>query len=87
MTNSTIWAPGSREALRTSCMKELSQNTTLKKQTENEKTSISEQIKRIICINECSGRGNCINGEREREREREREIEIVDFVFCNKYEN
>lgn len=42
MTNSTIWAAGSREALRTTCMKELSQNTTLKEVTEEGKPSIAE---------------------------------------------
>lgn len=62
MTNSTIWAAGSREALRTTCMKELSQNTTLKEVTEEGKPSIAEQVKKIACVNECSGNGFCING-------------------------
>ena len=75
MTNSTIWAAGGREALRTSCMKELSQNTTLKEDEEEGKPSIAEQIREVVCINECSGHGTCLNGgfyyQRERERERE----------------
>uniref|UniRef100_A0A8W8J2H6 von Willebrand factor D and EGF domain-containing protein n=1 Tax=Magallana gigas TaxID=29159 RepID=A0A8W8J2H6_MAGGI len=62
MTNSTIWAAGSREALRTTCTKELSQNTTLKEVTEEGKPSIAEQVKKIACTNECSGHGICING-------------------------
>lgn len=62
MTNSTIWAGGSREALRTTCMKELSQNTTLKEVTEEGKPSIAEQVKKIACVNECSGNGACLNG-------------------------
>ncbi|XP_078310367.1 von Willebrand factor D and EGF domain-containing protein-like isoform X2 [Crassostrea virginica] len=62
MTNSTIWAAGGREALRTSCMKELSQNTTLKEDEEEGKPSIAEQIREVVCINECSGHGTCLNG-------------------------
>nr|XP_034329096.1 von Willebrand factor D and EGF domain-containing protein-like isoform X2 [Crassostrea gigas] len=62
MTNSTIWAEGSREAIRTTCMKELSQNTTLKEVSKNGKPSIAEQIKKDVCINECSDNGVCING-------------------------
>eukprot|EP00105_Crassostrea_gigas_P023673 XP_011443598.1 PREDICTED: von Willebrand factor D and EGF domain-containing protein [Crassostrea gigas] len=62
LTNSTVWAAGSREALRTTCMKELSQNTTLKEVTEEGKPSIAEQVKKIACVNECSGNGACLNG-------------------------
>lgn len=62
LTNSTVWAAGSREALRTTCMKELSQNTTLKEVTEEGKPSIAEQVKKIACVNECSGNGVCLNG-------------------------
>lgn len=62
MTNSTIWAGGSREALRITCMKEISQITTLKAVTEEGKPSIAEQVKKKTCINECSGHGICING-------------------------
>nr|XP_034329094.1 uncharacterized protein LOC105339666 [Crassostrea gigas] len=62
LTNSTIWAAVSREAIRTACMKELSQNTTLKEKTRDGKPSIAEQIKSIACINECSEHGICING-------------------------
>lgn len=62
LTNSTVWAAGSREALRTTCLKELSQNTTLKEVTEEGKPSIAEQVKKIACVNECSGKGVCLNG-------------------------
>lgn len=43
-------------------MKELSQNTTLKEVTEEGKPSIAEQVKKIACVNECSGNGICLNG-------------------------
>lgn len=43
-------------------MKELSQNTTLKEVTEEGKPSIAEQVKKIACVNECSGNGVCLNG-------------------------
>ncbi|XP_061170596.1 von Willebrand factor D and EGF domain-containing protein-like [Saccostrea echinata] len=62
LTNSTIWSAGTREALRTTCMKELSQNTTLKEDTKEGKPSIAQQIKKIACMNECSWHGNCLNG-------------------------
>lgn len=68
-------------------MKELSQNTTLKKDSEDGKPSIAEQIIKVVCLNECSDNGVCINGNlkfnqkklflnktnRERERKRERD--------------
>eukprot|EP00105_Crassostrea_gigas_P031284 XP_011453935.1 PREDICTED: von Willebrand factor D and EGF domain-containing protein-like [Crassostrea gigas] len=62
LTNSTIWAAGGREALRTTCMKEISQNSTLRKVRADGKPSVAENVKRIACINECSGHGICING-------------------------
>uniref|UniRef100_A0A8W8J035 EGF-like domain-containing protein n=1 Tax=Magallana gigas TaxID=29159 RepID=A0A8W8J035_MAGGI len=62
MTNSTIWAGGSREALRTTCMKKIPHNTKLKAVTEEGKPSIAEQVKMMTCTNECSGHGICING-------------------------
>lgn len=43
-------------------MKELSQNTTLKEVTKEGKPSIAEQVKKIACVNECSGNGVCLNG-------------------------
>lgn len=91
MTNSTIWAGGIREALRTTCMKELSQNTTLKEVTEEGKPSIAEQVKKITCTNECSGHGICINGnwmiklkKQQRYHMRDREIEYDIYIISRR---
>ncbi|XP_078323139.1 von Willebrand factor D and EGF domain-containing protein-like [Crassostrea virginica] len=62
LTNSTFWAPLSREGLKTRCLKEISQNNTLQNTVENNGVSVVDNILSITCPFECNERGTCRNG-------------------------
>lgn len=61
LTNSTSWASASLEGFKTRCLNELKQNNTLQEEKDNT-TSIAKRIMILLCKNECSGHGNCVNG-------------------------
>lgn len=60
LTNSTLWAPASREGFKELCKKELRQNNTFSESKDGK--SMIEHINNIMCPNECSGNGVCTNG-------------------------
>lgn len=60
LTNSTLWAPASREGFKELCKKELRQNNTFSESEEGK--FMIEHIHSIMCPNECSGQGVCNNG-------------------------
>lgn len=62
LTNSTIWAPASREGFKELCKKELRQNNTFGESKEGK--FMIEHINNIMCPNECSGQGVCTNGKK-----------------------
>ncbi|XP_062599868.1 von Willebrand factor D and EGF domain-containing protein-like [Saccostrea cucullata] len=60
-TNSTLFASAPRESLKTSCLKELDQNETLRNTSENGE-NLAEKIFSLACPNDCSDNGICRNG-------------------------
>lgn len=51
-----------REGIKGKCLAEVRVNTTLQNKTEDGGVSIAEIVKNISCINECLGKGKCLNG-------------------------
>ncbi|CAH1783178.1 unnamed protein product [Owenia fusiformis] len=67
LTNSTSWASSPLESIQTSCRDQLSKNITYA--STDEGRAINENIDSMTCVNQCSGRGNCTNGQCECEAE------------------
>lgn len=62
LTNSTEWMIDAREGIKGKCLAEVRVNATLQNNTNDDGISIADIVRNISCINDCLGRGKCLNG-------------------------
>lgn len=55
ITGNTSWADSARDAMKEQCLEEVQRNSSLPK-------DLADQISNSMCINDCSGHGECVNG-------------------------
>ena len=56
ITGAKRWAPSARSALNEQCLEEIQRNSSIP-------DDVANQIEGAICVNSCSGNGDCVKGE------------------------